>query len=233
MKFIVIIGVFIILVGVGISGGMYYYNSVNDSFAMKQSRLEKSIKDKALRFEQQLSSYKNYETKLNKKFKVKEKYLETKHKKLVAVLKGKYGEYDKFKITVRDSFSSLEKDINQREKSLKDWEKELIKKEKELITKESIINSINLECKLFDKKKLEKYLRAYKRVSYANLEYVSLACGTNIQGQKVNNDACLQSKKDRLKAKSILTIIDELSPHVANGMEYKKFSNKARSIMNF
>lgn len=233
MKFIFIAGFFIILIGLGVSGGMYYYNNLNETFAMKQEKIAKDMKDKTMRFEQQLSTYKNYEAKLDKKFAAKEKYLATKHKRLVSVLKSKYGEYDQFKKKVKDSFSSLEKDIKQREKNLKEWERTLITKDSKLITKESILNSINLECKLFDKKKLEKYLRAYKRVSYATLEYSSLSCGTNMQGQMIDGNACLQTKKDRIKAKNILTIINELSAHVANGAEYKSFSKKARSMMNF
>lgn len=233
MKFILIAGIFIILGGVGIAGGIYYYNSLNSSFEMKQSKLEKKMKDKTLKFEEQLSTYKDYESKVAKRFKDKEKYLNNKHKRLVSVLKSKYGEYDSFKLKTKNGYVLLQKDINQREKSLKSWEETLIDKEQKLVTKEAILNSVNLECKLFDKKKLEKYLRAYKRVSYATLDYVSLACGTNIQGQMVDKDACLASKKDRVKAKSILAIIQELSPHVANGMEYKAFSKRASIMMNF
>lgn len=233
MKFIFSLVFFLILAGTGASVGVYYFNDLNSQFQKEKTKLEKKIKDKTIMFEQKLSSYDDYESELSKRYDDKKDFVDKKYDRLVAVLKRKYGEYDKFKMDLLEKYSDKDKDLKQREKSLKIWEDGLIIKEQEANLKDSLLSNINLECKIFDKKKLEKYLRAYHLVSYATLNYISMACGTNVQGQMVNSQKCFKSKKDRVKAKSLLMTMDTLSSHVANGVEYRTFVKKANTIMNF
>jgi len=233
LKVLITIVLFIIVIAVLLSSGIAYYEEMNDSFNKEKALMKRTIKDKTIEFQQKISLYDDYENTLQDKFDIKKKFLESRNKRLIDALKEKYGKYDEFKTMTLDKYSNTKKELNQREKSLKNWENELIKKEQTLSNKEVILSNINLECRLFDKKKLEKYLRAFHRVSYATLDYVSLACGTNIKNKMVSPKKCLDSQRDRISSKNLLLIINKLSYQVGNGGDYRQFTKEANSLMRF
>jgi len=212
-------------------GGYTYTQYLESIYEKKEALLNEKINilrrktgmksDKNMKIQKQLSvEYKTLKKKLEDEFRLKE-----------MTLRKKYGSFSEAKKRLKVQNSIAKKDIMQREKGLKRLRTKLAKREKSLRYRENKVakklaslKNIKMECRIFDLRKIDESVKDFQSVSYATRDKVNLFCGFDPSDEKlVNKNLCIRGRKDREKARSLLSLIYSTARNVKQRKSYRDY----------
>ena len=231
-----LIGFLLILGAIG-AGNYIYIGQMEARYAAKEKELRESLK------RQQISTGKDsrraIEDELIANYEGLKKQLEAQYKVKDKALEEKYGKFDAFEKQLLDKNEATAKALVQREtgiqrltKELSDKEAQLGKQEKETNRKIADFKGMKLECKLFDLKKIEDYVKEFQRIAYATRRNVNLLCGLDPTSKHlVNRNGCVKGKEDREKARSLLSMIHSLANNVKQKQAFQDYVSSQRFRM--
>jgi hypothetical protein len=220
-------------------GGYAYFQYLESQYKSKIKALKKEVRSTKLKISVNNANKNKIETQLTTEYQTLSKSLREKYLAKERALKNKYGTVETFKKKVESENKNVKKDIHQREVGLKKLKKKLATKNNKL-TKLDIylkklktsINNIQLECRIYDLRAIDKAVKEFQEISYATEDRVNLLCGFDPSNRTlVNKNYCLKGKRDRAKARSLLSLIESLAVNVKQGQSYIGYVHKQRYRM--
>lgn len=222
-----------ILFFLGLVGfGVYTYTQYLESMYMKK---EEALREKiriAQRNAQTIKTDKmKTESQLTIEYDTLKKKIENKYALRESTMKKKYGDLDAIKKKLDAKAMASKKDMQQREKGLSQLSSRLAKKERDLKKKTKMakrklanIKNIKMECRIFDLRKIDEYIKNFQAVSYATRDKVNLLCGFDPSNRTLaSRDACIRGRKDRERARSLLSLIYSVAPNVKQKKSYRSY----------
>ena len=228
---------FLIVLGAIGVGSFMYIQELEAEYLEKERQMRESLSQQQRTNGE--DSRRAVEQELQEEYAALRQQLESQFHNKEKTLEDKYGNFDSFKKKLLDSNEEMAQELAQRSKGLNQLDKELAEKEtgltaqtKETNRKLAELKGMNLECKLFDLKKIEDYVKSFQQIAYATRHNVNLLCGLDPTSKYlVNRVGCIRGKEDREKARSLLAMIHSLAANVEQKKAFQDYVSSQRFRM--